>query len=401
MVGILALILVVIVPLALLNGSDDRNRPPAADKRHIAAVSFPKNDGDRPTKSDWSFLETCNFKDCQLPVIIMDNTGQTYRYLINPAHYHSLGISPNHRVATFVADTGELNTFFNGGLSVLPGMDPDFAGGVTAVRDDGSVVAARPKHPLGTNDARLYATKDGQLYQLNATEVNGVAAACEGHLWRIEPDGDIALNPPVPQREYAYDWEAQAFKPIERATPATLRMPRDTTCLNDGAGSFAILETNALGAESLQVWTWTQAKGFAKDPVQLQGVKDLAAAEVQDFGLDDQQVWVALHNGRVLTYDRKTGEEQARVELDEHYDESNGYVHYRIAFVDGKAYTIGKSKADPERWHGLRLDLAAMAVEHEAHLPILTENYLDRFPGQFEVTDPKVYNDWLESQPNP
>lgn len=399
--GILALVLVVIVPLALLNSSDDRNRPPASDKRHIAAVFFPKNDGDRLTKGDWSFLETCNFKDCHLPVIIMDNTGQTYRYLINPANSRSLGISPNNRLATFVSENGELHTFFNGGMNVLPGMDHDFAGGVTAVRDDASVVAARPKHPLGANDPRLYATKDAQLYELNTTGMAGVAVACEGQLWRFESEGDIALNPPLPQREFAYDWDAQAFKPIDRPTPSSLHMPQDYTCLNDGKGSFAILETDAPGLENLQVWTWNKDKGFAKDSVRLQGAKDVSSSEPLSFGLDDQHAWVAMHNGRVVAFNRKTGEEAGRIELGELYDESEGFSHYRIAFAGDKAYVIGKSQADPERWLGLRVDLTAMAIEHQAHLPLLTENYLDRFPGQFVVTDPKVYNEWLEARPNP
>lgn len=399
MVGILALILVVIVPLALLNGTDDRNRPAADDPRHIGAVFYPQNDADRTTKSDYAFLETCNFKDCTLPVIVLDNTGQSYRYLVNPYFPDSVSISPNGRLGAFVNQDGELYTFFNGAVQVLGGIDKDFAGGMTALRDDGSVVATRIQPSYQTLDPRFYATKDGGLYALPANHGHGQLMACEGELWRFVPKGDPKVGEATGQTEYGYDWAAQTFTPIDRSYPVELNIGRGHHCLGDDKGSFALFQSDRSTDDHLTLWTWTKADGFVPDRPRYGAHRGEAASEVMAFTLDDQHIWAVHHNGQLYTYDRTNGQDTAGPTLADHFDTAQGFINARVAFADGKAYAVGKSKADPERWIGVRYDLGTSQEERVVALPLLTDNYLDRFLGSFVIADGAAFATWFDQQP--
>lgn len=59
---------------------------------------------------------------------------------------------------------------------------------------------------------------------------------------------------------------------------------------------------------------------------------------------------------------------------------------------------MGKDKADPELWIAKRFDLASGKEELALTLPLLTENYLDRFLGTFLVLDRDAFDQWLMSQ---
>lgn len=397
--AILVVILAVIIPLALMN-SDDRHQPAKADERRIAAVFFPQHDGDTAVKSDYAFLETCTFKHCELPVIVLDHTGETYRYLVNPHFPQSVAISPNGRVATFVGHDGILHTFFNGAMHTLGGMDHDFSGGITVVRDDGESVAIRTAPAYAKQDAHLYATKEGQLYQLPAAGMVGKSVACDGALWRFQSSKETTYGKAVVMDQWGYNWETQTFDPIERPNKTPVTYPVNPVCLDDGQGAFAFVQADPTTPGQMRLWTWTKANGFAPHPSPAVISAGEEAEGIMTLAVDATYATVVLHNGKVTRYALDEGTKTVGPDLTAAFAQTNGYIHARTAVAGDKLYVVGKDATDPERWLLARYDLGTGSQEILVVSPFLTENYLDRFIGDFQLRDPQALDAWITAQGN-
>lgn len=402
--GILVLILAIIVPLTLYFGGDDRNRPPAQDRRDVAAVFYPKNDADVNQKSDYSFLETCNFKDCQLPVIVMDNTGQMYRYLVNPSFGKSVSVSPNKRFAMFVGHEGFANVFFNGGLTTIQGFPRDIAGAITQIQDDGSAVMLRsaPRHLDITGQHVVVA--DSEAKTVNADKLNGTVVACDGQVWRFDNQhGDQLNNQPLID-EYAYNFETQAFVPINRERPQTVSIQHTPQCLHDGDGSFAFFQpinTKAANTEpgEMGLWVWTMKNGAVQDPTIYPELADNPGFLAMSMKVEASKLWVIHADGTLRSYSRETGEMKEHWALRDYFDSHGGHINARAVFKDGKIIAIGKYAKDPETWIGAIYTPTNPKPERLVSLPLFTENYLDRYLDIFHVSDAQAVTSWLNNQP--
>ncbi|WP_336250161.1 hypothetical protein [Stomatohabitans albus] len=404
LLGILALILAIIIPLTLRYGGDDRNRPQAQDRRDIVALFYPKNDADVNSKSDYSFLETCSFKDCKIPVIILDNTGQTYRYLVNPIFGSSVSLSPNHRLALFADSDGNSNIFFNGGLTSIPGFPTDWSGVVSQIQDDGSAVLVRsvPRHLTLT--PHHFLITDGMATSKPAESMKGTITSCDGQLWRFDNRNGGVLNEPPLVDEYTYDYPSESFVAIERETPQAI-VPRPfTQCLGDGNGSFALFQPidSTLADDQpgeMGLWIWTMKEGAVRDPHPYRALTDNPGFAPLQLAVDTTTLWVVHEDGALRSYNRETGAMSEHWTLRDYFDETLGHINARVVFAGDQIIAVGKYKNDPETWIGAVYDRTDANPTVLVKIPLLTENYLDRFLDVFNVTDPQAFITWLRAQP--